>query len=390
MTGTSFDALDVAAAEITLRGDALVVVPSGFCSFPMPAVLRADIAALLPPGRCEIGDVCRVDADLGRAAGAAVRRAVKRLAADRAPDCVVWSGQTVHHWVERGEVHGTLQIGRSAFIAEATGLPVVSDLRARDVACGGQGAPLVALVDVLLLTGLLAEEDGPVGALNLGGIGNVTVVGADLPPLAYDVGPANALIDVAATLAGAGRCGYDRDGALADAGTSHPVLMDRLLDDDYLSRRPPKTTGKEQYHEGFLAEACAGLEVSAVDVVATVTEHAAEVAAREIRSAGVTRLLVSGGGVRNPALMRALRRRLPNVALSSFDAVGVPAQHKEALAFAVLGFLSWHGLPGNVPACTGASRAAVLGTVTPGRHPLAMPEPTAAGPRRLVVVRPQG
>lgn len=384
MTGTSYDAFDVAVAEVRLDGDTLTLRARGFVSSPIPSLLREAIAAVLPPGQCGVGDVCRVDAELGRAAGAALAAAVRDLAVD--PDAVVWSGQTVHHWVEEGRVRGTLQLGRSAYIAEATGLPVIADLRARDVACDGQGAPLVSLVDALILADEASACGGPVAALNLGGISNLTVVRPDRPPLAYDVGPANALVDAAARMVTAGDLDCDVDGQLASMGKASPQLMRRLLDDPYLTQPPPKTTGKERYHAGFLETACEGLALSPQDLLATVTEHAAEIVSRDVTRHGVTRLFVAGGGVRNPALMTALRSRVPDVDVITTGRLGLPPQAKEALAFAVIGFLTWHGLPGNLPSCTGATRPALLGTLTPGREPLALPMPLSHAPRRLVVL----
>ena len=383
MTGTSYDAFDVAAAEVTLFDDTLTLTPLGLHGAPMASGLRRAVRRVLPPERCGIEDVCRLDADLGRAAGAAVLEAMSAL--DLRPDAVVWSGQTVHHWVEEGAVRGTLQVGRAAFIAESTGLPVIGDLRARDVACGGQGAPLVCLVDALLLADEADARRSPVAALNLGGIANITVVGPDRPPLAYDVGPANALVDAAAGMVSGGQLGCDVDGNLAARGSVSEALLRRLLDDAYLSQPPPKTTGKERYHAGFLAAACEGLAVSPADLLATVTEHAAETVACEVLRQDVAGLFVAGGGVRNPVLMAALRRRLPAVEVVTTDSLGLPPQGKEALAFAVLGFLTWHGLPANLPSCTGASRAALLGGLTPGREPLRLPAPAPHPPRRLVV-----
>lgn len=383
MTGTSFDAFDVVVADVDIEGDALTLRPQGFVSSPIPTPLRDAIAAILPPGQCGVGDVCRVDAELGQAAGRVLAAAARDLPGD--PEAVVWSGQTVHHWVEDGKVKGTLQIGRSAYIAETTGLPVISDLRARDVACGGQGAPLVAMVDVLLLADQLCRERRAVAALNLGGIGNLTVLAPGRPPVAYDVGPANALIDAAAWVASRGSARCDNDGAMAAAGTPSEELLARLLDDPYLAEGPPKTTGKERYNREFLHNACTGLQVAPSDLLATVTVHAAEVVAREAERHRLARLLVSGGGIRNPVLMRGIRNRLPGVEVVSTDAIGVAPEAKEALAFAVLGFLTWHGMAGNLPSCTGAGRDAVLGTLTPGAEPLVLPRPVRRTPRRLVV-----
>jgi anhydro-N-acetylmuramic acid kinase len=279
----------------------------------------------------------------------------------------------VYHWVEGGQVHGTLQLGQPAWIAEATGRPVVSDFRPRDVAAGGQGAPLVSLVDVLWLRG----RPGVPVALNLGGIANVTVAGASGDPVAFDTGPANALIDAAVVEVTRGRAAYDEDGALAAAGRVHAPLLERLLSEPYYRLPPPKTTGKELFHAGRLRAALSGFEALAPeDVVATLTRLTARTVADAVRPLGATEVVASGGGTRNPALMAALRAELGGTPLRTSDELGVPAAAKEAYAFAVLGFLTVHGLVGTVPACTGARGARVLGSLTPGNRPLRLPPPS--------------
>jgi anhydro-N-acetylmuramic acid kinase len=246
--------------------------------------------------------------------------------------------------------NGTLQLGQPAWIAERTGLPVVADLRARDVAAGGQGAPLVSLLDTLLLAG----RAGTPAALNLGGIANLTV-----PPIAFDTGPANALLDAAARHF-TGRP-YDEDGRLAAAGTVNREWLGRLLEDPYYARPAPKSTGKEHFHAGYVA-----FDGRAEDVLATLTRLTARTVADAARRHGVTEVITSGGGVRNPALMAALREELAPARLVTSEALGLPAQAKEAYAFALLGFLTHHGIAGTLPSATGARHASVLGSVTPG------------------------
>jgi anhydro-N-acetylmuramic acid kinase len=241
---------------------------------------------------------------------------------------------------------------------------VVSDLRARDVAAGGQGAPLVSLLDVLLLR----DRPGTPAALNLGGIANLTVVAE--PPVAFDTGPGNALLDAAARRL-LGRP-YDEDGAAAAAGTVIPTLLDRLLDDPYYARPAPKSTGKEHFDAAYLGDLHG---YAANDVLATLTELTARTVIGAAHAHGVTELIASGGGVQNATLMAALGRALPT-RLS--DTLGLPAQDKEAYAFALLGFLTVHGLPGTIARCTGAERAAVLGSITPGLE-------TGPAPRRLLL-----
>jgi len=385
MSGTSMDGIDAASADLDLDGHVLRLTPLGHETTPYSDGLAAALRSALPPNQTTMEAVCRLDTAVGREFAAAAARA-----AERHPEAalVVAHGQTVFHWVEPdGRVAGTLQIGRPAWIAERTGLPVLSDLRSADVAAGGQGAPLVALFDVLLLGDGGDGGDAARAALNLGGIANLTIVGRDRDPVAYDAGPANALIDAAvvAVTGGAERC--DRGGARAARGTVDRALLTLLLDDWYLAQAPPKTTGKERYHHGFTEAALdeLGRDLAADDLVATLTAHAAEVAAAECRRHGVAEVIASGGGTDNPVLMAALAGRLRPARLRTIDEFGLPSAAKEAYAFAVLGFLAWHGLPGNVPACTGARHPAVLGTITPGSAPLRLPPPGRA-PDRLEIV----
>ncbi|GAA0401158.1 anhydro-N-acetylmuramic acid kinase [Microbispora corallina] len=382
MSGTSYDGIEAAAAGLTLAGDALVMRPMGALSLPYPDGLRGRIAAVLPPADTTAEEVCRLDAEIGHAFAGAAGRAIAELCGGAA-DLVVSHGQTVYHWVDGGVVRGTLQLGQPAWIAEATGLPVVSDLRSRDVAAGGQGAPLVSMLDTLLLR----AREGVPAALNLGGIANVTVVPPERDPVAFDTGPANALLDAAVRHFSGGARDYDEDGRGAAAGQVNRGLLAALLDDPYYRRPAPKSTGKEHFHLPYLLEALAGHPVpSPDDVLATLTRLTAVTVADACRAHGVTELVVSGGGARNPVMTRMIGEELPSVRLLSSDDLGVPSAAKEALAFAVLGFLTVHGLPGQVPSCTGARRGTPLGSLTPGRAPLRLPAPADAAPRTLRVI----
>lgn len=378
MSGTSYDGVDVVAAEFTRDGETLTLRPLGHRSLDYPDDLRAEIAALLPPAATTIEAVCRLDNRLGEVFAEAAAAGVE-LAGGTA-DAVVSPGQTVFHWVEAGRVRGTLQLGAPARVAARVGVPVLHDLRSADVAAGGQGAPLVPAFDALLLD----AAAGPRAALNLGGIANLTVVAPGAPVLGYDVGPANALLDAAARRLLGRPC--DLDGARAAAGRVHDGLLALLLAEPYYAAPPPKSTGKELFHGGYLDDRLAALgePVAADDVLATLTELTARTVADACDRHGVTEVIAAGGGVRNPTL----RARLAALGegrwrLRTTDELGMPAQAKEAYAFALLGWLSWHGLPGAIPSVTGASRAAVLGSWTPSGPPFARTPP--APPLRLVV-----
>lgn len=371
MSGTSYDAIDAAAADLRLDGDRLVLTPLGLLSQPYPAELRAAIAESLPPASTSMEQVCRLDTGIGQAFAEVARQAVEQLCGGSA-DLIVSHGQTVFHWVDGDAVRGTLQLGQPAWIAEATGTTVVSDLRARDVAAGGQGAPLVSIIDVLWLRG----RTGVPIALNLGGIANITVVHGE--PVAFDTGPANALIDAVVTEL-TGRP-FDADGAMAGRGRVHEELLKRLLAEPYYARSAPKSTGKELFNLAYVARALDGLssELPADDLVATVTLLTARTVADAVRRYGGTEVVASGGGIRNPVLMHMLASELGPVAVRSTDELGLPSAAKEAYAFAVLGFLTVNGLGGTVPSCTGARHASVLGSITPGARGL----PVVAGDAR--------
>lgn len=377
MSGTSYDAVDAGAVDLGLDGDSLVLKPLGLVSEAYDEPLREALTAALPPGSTSMAEVCRLDTRIGQTFAATAVRAVRELCDGRA-ELIASHGQTVYHWAEEGRVHGTLQLGQPAWIAEATGLPVAADFRSRDIAAGGQGAPLVSLVDLLWLRG----RPGTPVALNIGGIANLTAPDGT----AFDTGPGCALIDAAARGFSGGRLSYDVDGALAGRGTVHEPLLNRLLEEPYYALPAPKTTGKELFHLGHLRDALAGVgTLPAEDVVATLTMLTARTIADAVGAVGATEVIASGGGTRNPVLMRMLGQRLPGVALRTSDELGLPSATKEAYAFAVLGFLTAHGLPGTEPSATGARHARVLGSITPGGEGLRFPPPVGRRPVRLVV-----
>ncbi|MFG1669461.1 anhydro-N-acetylmuramic acid kinase [Streptomyces sp. Y7] len=377
MSGTSYDAVDAGAVDLGLDGDSLVLKPLGLVSEAYDEPLREALTAALPPASTSMAEVCRLDTRIGQTFAATAVHAVRELCDGRA-ELIASHGQTVYHWAEEGRVHGTLQLGQPAWIAEATGLPVAADFRSRDIAAGGQGAPLVSLVDLLWLRG----RPGTPVALNIGGIANLTTPDGT----AFDTGPGCALIDAAARGFSGGRLSYDVDGALAGRGTVHEPLLNRLLEEPYYALPAPKTTGKELFHLGHLRDALAGVgTLPAEDVVATLTMLTARTIADAVGAVGATEVIASGGGTRNPVLMRMLGQRLPGVALRTSDELGLPSAAKEAYAFAVLGFLTAHGLPGTEPSATGARHARVLGSITPGQDGLRLPPPAGRRPVRLVV-----
>lgn len=368
MSGTSHDGIDAAIVEFAADGDGLTARTLFHDSTPYDPALRARIVAALPPAAVTLEEVVRLDTLIGQAFAGAASAAV---AAAGGVDLVASHGQTLFHWVdpETRRARGTLQLGQPAWIAEATGAPVVSDVRSRDIAAGGQGAPLVGLLDGLVLAG----RSGVPAALNLGGIANLTVAGGGIDAVrAWDVGPANALIDAVVQDRAAHPAGYDADGAIAARGRVDAALLRVLLEEPYYGLPAPKSTGKELFHLGYVEAAihAAGTTPSTADLVATLTELTVRTVVDAVRAAGVTELFVSGGGARNPVIMAGFARALAPVPIRPTDDLGLGADEKEAVLMTLLGWCAWHGVPASLPGATGAREPRVLGSITPGAAPL--------------------
>lgn len=380
-SGTSVDGLDVGLLDLTLDDGTLTARVLDTWTDAWPGDLRESLLAVLPPATTTAAELCALDTGVGQAVAAAAARAVARAPGE--VTLVVSPGQTVHHEVVGDTCLGTLQVGQPSWVVEATGLPVVSDLRARDVAAGGHGAPLAGILDSLWLRGGRQAR----AALNLGGIANLSVVDPDGSTLAWDTGPAGCLLDVAAARATEGRLTCDLDGAMAARGRVLPDLLERLLAHPYYAVPPPASTGRETftatYLDGVLA---ADPDLSWDDVLATLVELTAVTVAGALRPYDVTDVVASGGGTHNPTLMAALARHLP-VPVRTSDELGLPADGKEAVLWGLLGFLTWHGVPvGTAPGSVRTPR--VLGRISPGNAPLVLPTP-ADQPSRLVVENTQ-
>jgi len=349
MSGTSLDGIDVAIVDI--RGARIRTI--GFQSTPYSAAMRD---ALL--GELNAADLSRLNFQLGGLYARAVQKAVRRFGPISLIGC---HGQTVFH--EGGA--NTLQIGEAAVIAEATGVPVVSNFRARDIAAGGQGAPLVPYVDVHLFSHPRRARI----ALNIGGIANITFIPAGASAkdvVAFDTGPGNMVMDALAREHTGGRQHYDRGGKIAVSGSVRRELLDDLLRDPYYRRTPPKSAGREQYGAEFV-ERLKRTKFSLPDLIATATVLTAATIAAGIRGMtnGPVEVVASGGGVHNPQIMGHLAAFLPGASIASSAAHGINPDAKEAVAFAVLAYETWRRRPSNLPSATGARRAVVLGAITP-------------------------
>lgn len=369
ISGTSHDGIDTAIVSFNRDGEELTISIDHTDSVPYTAELRERLIRALPPGASSMDETCWLDTQIGREFAAAAEKTVEdHAAAGGQPiDLVCTHGQTVYHWVDGQHAKGTLQLGQPAWIAELCGVPVVSDVRAADIAAGGQGAPLVPVLDELMLR-KFSNSGERSAALNLGGIANVTVVDPSDQTRAWDIGPANALIDAVVTDATMSAQTFDRDGALASAGIVDNDLLSQLLSEPYYRLPAPKSSGKELFHLNYVRRHVErlGHPVSLADLVATLTELTAQTVADALRDADVRVVVASGGGVHNPILMARIRALLPSVDVVDSDAVGIPVDAKEAVAFALIGWASRHSLASNVPSCTGASGPRVLGRLSPG------------------------
>ncbi|WP_422115515.1 anhydro-N-acetylmuramic acid kinase [Brachybacterium sp. UNK5269] len=379
MSGTSLDAIDVALVDFSREPDR----PATLCGRvlhigerPWPGATREALRAALPPAGSDVGTWNRLHAAVGEAfAGVAA----EVLGRHGGADLIATHGQTLHHDVRPdGTVAGTLQIGDAARIARAAGIPVLHDLRAADVAAGGQGAPLVPLLDQLLLGGYDAQRTA---VLNIGGISNGTLVGP-AEVIAGDLGPGNALLD-AAVHAATGRPA-DLDAALARTGTVDPDALAILLADPFYTRPLPRSTGREHFDGDYVRRMLgpAAAALSLPDLLATLVELTAVTIAHEMTRLRPTRVVASGGGMHNPLLRSRLAAHLDPVPLLPADALGIPGDGKEALLIALLGYLGAHGLPGTLrrgdgTAHTGAREPVVLGSLTPP-HALRLLSTTAA------------
>jgi anhydro-N-acetylmuramic acid kinase len=379
MSGTSADGIDAALVRWPDDHRVRPFELAAFLETPFEPELQQRIHRLAAgelPGAELLEEYAALDVELGARFALAARAVVKAAGVPVASIAAVAShGQTVGHFPGR---RASLQIGDPSVLAEQCGWRVVADFRARDLAAGGEGAPLVPFFHFAVF----ASPTESRAALNLGGIANLSWLPAGGSPdrvIAFDVGPANALIDGVVSFATAGAERFDRDGARARRGRVDEALLAELLDDAFLRRSPPKSTGRERYglrEARALWERWRSQSRPVDDLIATLVRFTAEAVAmaardflRDSASASGTelaRLLVGGGGAANPASMEALARALPGVIVEPFDAAGVPHRAAEAMAFSLMGRNHLLGLPNHLPQCTGAKRATVLGEVTPG------------------------
>lgn len=390
MSGTSADGIDVAVVRIAPRANAarmnktaagtaqpqLKLTLLAHEAFPFAPALRRAVLAAMNAGATSTAELARLHWRLGLAysdaAAATLKRHKLRI------DLVGCHGQTLYHQPAPARYAGrsfacTWQVGAAQAIAAALRVPVVSNFRPADMFAGGQGAPLVPLLDYVLF----ADAQRGRVLQNIGGIANLTAIPPAASPrslLAFDTGPGNMIIDWLAQQLFAKK--FDRNGAFAAAGTVLEPALDAALRHPYFGQKPPRTAGREQFGREYAAEflkACRAISQKPEDALATATALTAETIARSYRRFVLPRMknhpvdfIVSGGGARNRMLMSMLASRLAPLGcrLAASNDFGLPVEAKEAAAFALLAWQTWHRLPGNVPAATGAKRAVILGQVT--------------------------
>ena len=373
MSGTSVDAIDVAFVEISGDGRGIEVEVVGFQEIPFPEGVREEVLGACD-GIASGARISQLNFLLGALIADAILQASELTGVSLMNLELVGShGQTIYHQAEPIDLCGyqvasSLQIGEPAQIACATGVPVVANFRTADIAAGGQGAPLVPFVDFLLF------GHGTVNrvVLNIGGIANLTAIPAGKNPagvFAFDTGPGNMVIDGLMEQITGGTERFDRNGRMAMLGEADECVLAELLGDPYYERPAPKSTGRVQFGSAF-AQRLLASGLSPESQVATATQLTVRTILMGLRrlvlpGMPIDELIVSGGGWHNPAIVQPLRESLPGTRVTSTDEFGIASDAKEAVAFAVLAYETVNGRPGNLMSATGASRPAILGSITP-------------------------
>ena len=365
MSGTSIDGIDAAIVDLWFEDGDLKYELRGFSTVPIPIPLRQEILEICE-GRGDIRLLCRLNFLLGDLFADTVMFAIDAAGIDVSEvDLIGSHGQTVCHFPYESPP-STLQIGEPSIIAQRTGIVTISDFRPADMAVGGQGAPLVPLADHLLF----ADSKRGRMLLNIGGIANVTVLpsGRNLGNIcAFDTGPGNMLIDAAVEYVSSGTELFDENGTRASKGEVNEKLLKSLLSHSYFCRRPPKSTGREEFGKKFFDKMIADSDCEKDSIVTTFTELSAQSISSALdffTAESIYEIWVAGGGVHNSYLMRRLRQLISGVSVRSLAELGLDPDAREAVSFAVLANQTIHGKAGNIPEATGASSPVVLGKIT--------------------------
>lgn len=374
--------MDAALCDITGAPPRLTARIVHAMTQPYTPEIRRRILEACQPETSSSDKLCVLNVDLAEAFAAVILALLKASGhTSEQVDLIGSHGQTVwHNVLPDGRVNATLQIVEASVIAERTGITTVSNFRARDVAAGGQGAPLTGYVDWLLLR----HETRWRAIQNIGGMSNVTFLpplsedalppGQRHVPTAFDTGPGNALMDAAVEKLTGGVQTYDDSGGMAERGHIDEDWLGDLMSRAYFERQPPKTTGRELFGTAMaleLIETGQSRGLSPADIVATLTMLTAASIADAYQRFAPTKMaevILGGGGRHNATLVNMLQSLLPESVVRTHEDIGIASDHKEALVFAVLAYETWHNRPGTLPTLTGAQSAAVLGQITPGKN----------------------
>ncbi|OLQ85580.1 anhydro-N-acetylmuramic acid kinase [Vibrio panuliri] len=356
MSGTSMDAVDTALVEIEDNRIELLAA----LDFPFPADLKQRLLAICLGQETNLAEVGELDHLLGHLFADAVNALLKHANLDAADITAIGNhGQTVYHRPD-GQAPFTMQIGDANIIATKTGINTVADFRRKDMALGGQGAPLVPAFH----KSIFSAKESSVVVLNIGGIANISVLRPNQPVIGYDTGPGNMLMDAWCELHRQTK--FDKDAQFALEGRVHSALLAQLMNEPYLKRSAPKSTGRELFNLPWLEQQLSAFSLSPQDVQRTLCEYTAVTIANEVTRFVVgdqPELLVCGGGVRNPLIMQRLNELLPSWNVTSTQHKGVDSDNMEAMAFAWLAQRRIHNLPSNLPEVTGARQLASLGVL---------------------------
>ncbi len=375
ISGTSADGIDVALTRISGAPPALAIELILHRTLPYAPELRAEIFACFRPESGSVDRLCRLNAALGEAYAAAILQVIAEAGlTPEQVDLIGSHGQTIWYDPPQNGARGDyLALGDPSTIAERTGITTIGNFRARDLAAGGRGAPLISYMDWLLFR----HPSQPRAIQNIGGIGNVTALpplnDSHSAPLTFDTGPGNMIIDYCAERATNGAWHYDVDGQLAARGKVHSELLFSLLAHPYLHQPPPKATGRELFGVQFgaqLWERATALGLPPEDIVATATAFTAQSIVQAYRDwlpRPPQEIYVSGGGAKNPTLLAMLQAGFMHARVQPHEALGVPSLAKEAMLFALLAYETWHGRASSLPALTGVRHPVLLGEIAIGR-----------------------
>ena len=362
MSGTSCDSIDAGLCEV--HPDMSVKLIKGI-NYKYPEHVRTKIFQIFRQ-EANIKDICQMNFVIGKCFADACKILIGEFGK---PDFISSHGQTVYHYpfdekIDNISTKSTLQIGESSVISQETGCIVISNFREADIAQNGQGAPLVCFADEKWFKG----KDKNFAIQNIGGISNVTVVSKDFETFGFDTGLGNIMIDYCAQKYFSQP--YDKDGEIADSGIISDSWLECLLQDEYYFIEPPKSTGREYFSPTYIENALKYAPKSSEDILATVTALTAKTIADSYErfiypNVGIHEAVICGGGAYNKTLMKLLRKYLPSyITLKTCEDYGISNNFKEVMAFALLGYCTYYGIPNNLPCCTGAKKRVVMGKIT--------------------------